>query len=213
MRLVLVCVGFLMLPGARTYAQNSAPETSKGNAAPATISDSNSSLGGAPATTQVQDRTAAASSSKDADKEPSERHTHVRLGGIAVSAGYSHFSPGFYPGIFPYDPFYYPLSAAMWGDPFWGFYSPFPNDYFRQGNDKGELKLSSVPRNASVYLNGGYAGTANHLKSFWLNAGVYDLEVSVPDGHRYQQRVYVLTGKTLRIDAKPMLTSKEGEHL
>ena len=78
----------------------------------------------------------------------------------------------------------------MWGDPFWGFYSPFPNDYFRQGNDKGELKLSSVPRNASVYLNGGYAGTANHLRA-WLNAGVYDLEVSVPDGHRYRQRVHL----------------------
>ena len=212
MRLVLVCAGFLILPGACSYAQNSAPETPKGNTAPATISNSSSSLGAAPAATQAQDHTAEPSSSKD-DKEPSEHHTHVRIGGIAVSAGYSHFSPGFYPGIFPYDSFYYPFTAAMWADPFWGFYSPFPDNYFRQGNDKGELKLSSVPKNASVYVNGGYAGTGDHLKSFWLDPGVYDLEVSVPDGHRYQQRVYVLTGKTLHIDAKPMLTAKEGEHL
>jgi hypothetical protein len=213
MRLVLVCVGFLVLPCASSYAQNSAAETSKSNAAPATISNSNSSLGAVPAATQAQDQTAEPSSSKDADKEPSEHHTHVRLGGIAVSAGYSHFSPGFYPNIFPYDSFYYPFTAAMWGDPFWGFYSSFPNDYFRQGNDKGELKLRSAPKNASVYLNGGYAGTADHLKSFWLNPGAYDLEVSVPDGHRYQQRVYVLTGKTLHIDAKPMLMTQEGDHL
>jgi hypothetical protein len=213
MRLVLVCVSFLVLPGACCFAQNSAPETSKGNSAPATISHSNSSLGAIPSATQAQDQTATLSSSKDADKQPSDHHTHVRLGGIAVSAGYSHFSPGFYPGIFPYDSSYYPFSAAMWGGPFWDFYSPFPNDYFRQGNDKGELKLSSVPKNASVYVNGGYAGTGDHLKSFWLDAGVYDLEVSVPDGRRYQQRVYVLTGKTLHIDARAMLTTKEGEHL
>jgi len=213
MRLVLVCVGFLLLPGACTYAQNSAPGTSKGNAAPATISDSNSSLGAVPAVKQTQDQAAAPSSSKDTDKQPSDHRTHVRLGGVVVSAGHSHFSPGFYPGLFPYDSFYYPFSAAMWGDPFWGFYPSFPNDYFRQGSAKGELKLSSVPKNALVYLNGGYAGTAEHLKIFWLDAGVYDLEISVPDGHRYQQRVYVLTGKTLHIDAKPMLTTKEGEHL
>lgn len=213
MRLVLVCVSFLVLPGACCFAQNSAAETPKGNAAPATISDSNSRLEATPSATQAQDQTATLSSRKDADEQPSEHHTHVRLGGIAVSAAYSHFSPAFYPGTFPYDSSYYPFSAAMWRDPFWDFYSPFPNDYFRHGNDKGELKLTSVPKHASVYVNGGYAGTGDHLKSFWLDAGVYDLEVSVPDGRRYQQRVYVLTGKTLHIDAKAMLTTKEGEHL
>jgi PEGA domain len=193
MRLVLICVGLLFLLGACSYAQNSAAERS--------------------AATQAQDQTAEPSSGKDTDKESSEHHTHVRLGGIAVSAGYTHFSPGFYPNIFPYDPFYYPFTAATWWDPFWGFYPPFPAGYFSQGNGKGELKLSGVPKNASVYVNGGYAGTADHLKSFWLDPGVYDLEVSVPGGRRYEQRVYVLTGKTLHIDAKPKLMTKEGEQL
>jgi hypothetical protein len=101
----------------------------------------------------------------------------------------------------------------MWWNPFWGFYPPFPPDYFSSGNGKGELKLSGLPKNASVFVNGGYAGTADHLKSFWLDPGVYDLEVSVADGQRYKQRLYVLTGKTLRIDPKAMTTIKEREQL
>jgi len=135
------------------------------------------------------------------------------LGGVAVSAGYTHLPPGFYPGVYPYYPFDYYGLAATWWNPFWGFYPPFPAGYFGQGDDKGELKLSGVPKNASVYVNGGYAGPADHLKSFWLDPGVYDLGVSVPDRRHYEQRVYVLTGKTLHIDAKPMRTAKEGEHL
>jgi len=213
MRLVLVCVGLLFLLIACSYAQNSAPATSTGNAAPATVSNSNSSTGVTSALTQAEGQSAESSSDKnkdtDKDKPSSGRHTHVRLGGIAVSAGYLHFSPAFYPNIFPYDPFYYPFIAATWWDPFWGFYPPFPAGYFSQGNDKGELKLNGAPKNASVYVNGGYAGTADQLKSFWLDPGVYDLAVSVPGGRRYEQRVYVLTGKTLHIDAKP----KKGEQL
>ena len=212
MRLVLFWVGFLFLLCACSYAQNSVPETSKANAATATLSNSNSSMGAASAATQAQDQTAEPSSSKDTDKEASEHHTHVRLGGIAVSAGYTHWSPGSYPNIFPYDPFYYPFTAAIWWDPFWGFYPPFPVGSFSQGNGKGELKLSGVPKNASVYVNGSYAGTADRLKSFWLDPGAYDLEISVPGGRRYEQRVYVLTGKTLHIDAKLLMT-KEGEQL
>jgi hypothetical protein len=210
MRLVLVGVGLLFLLGACSFAQNSAPETPKGDAAAATVGNSNPSTGVASAATQAQDQTAEPSSAKDSgkdtDKKSSEHHTHIRLGGIAVSAGYTQFSPGFYP--FLYDPFYYPFIAATWWNPFWGFYPGFPAGYFSQGDGKGELKLSGAPKNASVYLNGGFAGTADHLKSFWLDPGVYDLEVSVPGGRRYEQRVYVLTGKTLHIDA-----TKEGEQL
>ena len=216
MRLVLVSVGLLFLLAASSYAQSSAQETSKNNAAAATAGNSNSPAGAAAAATQDQDQIAEPSSGKDkdADKEPSEHHTHVRLGGIRVSAGYTHSSPGFYP-YFPYDPFYYPFTAATWWDPLWSVYPPFPAGYFSQGNGKGKLELSGVPKNATVYVNGGYAGTADHLKSFWLDPGVYDLQVSVPGRHRYEQRVYVLSGKTLHIDAKSMLLAKdkEGEQL
>ena len=208
MRCVLVCVSLLFLLGVCSYAQNSSSETSTTGTAPAaTGSNLDSSIGAASDRAGAQGQ-AKPLSDNDADNSPSEHHTRVRLGGVAVSAGYSNFFPGFY----PYDPFYYPLSATWW-NPFWGFYPPFPPDYFSSGNGKGELKLSGLPKNASVYVNGGYAGTADHLKSFWLDPGVYDLEVSVPDGQRYKQRLYVLTGKTLHIDPKAMTTIKEGEQL
>ena len=206
MKRLLASLGLLFLLGACSYAQN---------AASGTVSDSNSSRVATTATPD-QDQTAGPSSSKDkdTDKESSSgHHIHIRLGGITVSGGYTHFSPGFYPNDFPYGPFYYPFAAAGWWDPFWGACPPFPAGYFSQGNAKGALKLSGAPKNASVYVNGGYAGTADHLKSFWLDPGAYDLEVSVPGGRRYEQRVYVLTGKTLHIDAKPMLAGKEGEQL
>lgn len=212
MRVVLVGVGLLFLFGGSGYAQNSTPETSKPNAAPTAPSSSNSSTGAASAATQAQARTEEPSSGKvkDADTEPSERRTHVRLGGIAVSAGYAQFLPVFYPS-FPYSPFFSPFTAAWW-NPFWGLYPAFPAGYFSQGDGKGELKLNGVPGNAAVYLNGGYAGTADHLKRFWLDPGVYDLEVSLPGGRRYERRVYVLTGKTLHIEPKPM-PGKQGEEL
>jgi hypothetical protein len=208
MRRVLVCANLLFLLGVCSYAQTSSSGTSTTGSEPAATGNTlDSSTGAASDRARAQDQ-AKPLSDNDADNRPVEHRTRVKLGGVAVSAGYSNFSPGFY----PYDPFYYPLSA-MWWNPFWGFYPPFPPDYFSSGNGKGELKLSGLPKNASVFVNGGYAGTADHLKSFWLDPGVYDLEVSVPEGQRYKQRLYVLTGKTLRIDPKAMTTIKEGEQL
>lgn len=206
MRRGLVCLSLLFLLAIFSYAQKSSPDTSPPVSAPAaTGSNSDSSTGVVSDGARAQDQ-AMPFSDNDADNKSSGHRTRVRLGGVAVSAGYSNFFPGFY----PYDPFYYPLSA-MWWNPFWGFYPAFPADYFSSGNGKGELKLNGLPKNASVYVNGGYAGTADHLKSFWLDPGVYDLEVSVPDGQHYKQRLYVLTGKTLHIDPKAMTAIEEGE--
>jgi len=209
MRPVRFLVGSLFLLCACGYAQNSVPETSTGTAA-TTLNNSTSSMEAASAPTQGQDRTTESSSSKDANKA-SEHHTHIRLGGIAVSAGYTHFPTGPYPNVFPYDPFYYPFAALTWWDPLWGLYPAFPVGSFSRGNEKGELKLSGVPKNASVYVNHSYAGTADHLKSFWLDPGAYDLEVYVPGGRHYEQRVFILTGKTLRIDAKLLVTMSGGQ--
>jgi hypothetical protein len=64
--------------------------------------------------------------------------------------------------------------AALW-DPFWGPYGPFgylPN--LAYGNDKGEVKLAADPKQAGVYIDGAYAGTADCLKTLWLEPGAYD---------------------------------------
>ncbi len=207
MKRLTISLGTLFLLIACSYAQSSLQENSKQDSAASKSGTSTAS----PSQRQTQNRKSA---SDDGFDKPSGRH-HVRLGGISVSGGYSHFS-GFYPYAL-YDPFYYPFSAvsmAMLWDPFWGYYPPFyPPGYFNSGAGKGELKLSGAPKDASVYVNGAYAGTVEHLKSFWLDPGAYDLTVTTADGRRFQQRVYMLTGKTLKLEAKPLDKPKEGENL
>jgi PEGA domain len=132
------------------------------------------------------------------DTQSDEHHHryHLRLGTISVGAGYSYFS-----GPFFYNPFltyrFYPYSLG---------YSPFyaPGYYggFSYGSDKGEVKLSGAPKRAEVYLDGAYAGTADKLRNMWLTPGAYDLSVSAPGTAAFHQRIYVLSGKSLKIAAK-----------
>jgi hypothetical protein len=211
MNRLVVCLGTLLLLAVCSYAQTSAPEAAHENSAAAST-NSDSAIPASASQSKTQQTPAASTEGFD---KPSPRHARVRLGGIAVGGGYAHFS-GFYPYPF-YDPFYYPFSpvpVAMLWDPFWGYYPPFyPSGYFGPGNGKGELKLSGAPKDATVYVNGAYAGTAEHLKSFWLDPGTYDLAVATSDGRRFQQRIYVLTGKTLKLEAKPMEKPKKGDNL
>jgi hypothetical protein len=205
MKRITTCLGILLLLVSCSLAQKSAQTTDQQNSAAASKS---SDANAAASDGQTQPKKA-----DDGFDNPSGHH-HLRLGGIAVSGGYAHYS-GLYPYPFAYDPFYYPFSAvsmAMLYDPFWG-YPFYPPGYFNSGADKGELKLTGAPKDASVYVNGGYAGTIEHLKSFWLEPGAYDLAVTTADGRRFEQRVYMLTGKTLKLEAKPMQKPKEGENL
>ena len=64
----------------------------------------------------------------------------------------------------------------------------------------GHVKLNSTAKEGLVYLDGGYAGAAKDLKSIWLRPGAYNLEVRT-DKESFAQRIYVLSGKTLRIEA------------
>jgi hypothetical protein len=133
----------------------------------------------------------------------------VRLGGVVVNAGYSS-GPGWYP--------YYGFGGypgwSRWSfyDPI--FYSPYlhPGLYsgFGYGPSMGEVKLDGVDKNASVYLDDGYAGPVSKLKSMWLEPGVYKLEVRDTAGQRFERRIYVLTGKTLQVHAQ-LRPAKEPE--
>jgi len=203
MKRVAVCLGILFGLLTSSYAQNSSSDTLNRHGQTATNDNSND-----------QDHEATVTPSKQNDEQSSERETRLRLGGIVVSGGDAHFWPGVYPYGFPYGPFYSPFSTAQWWDPFWGFFPVvYPAGYFSLGDGKGEVKLDGAPKSASVYLNGGYAGTVERLKSFWLDPGVYDLVLSAPDGREYQQRVYVLTGKTLKIEAKLVKPIADGERM
>jgi hypothetical protein len=152
-------------------------------------------------------------SSASAKKEKSEkndsgssgdRKLHLRLGAIALGAGYSHFSG---PAYYPYGP--YPLSpfgseySALWF-PYWWNYPFFAPSYFAYGSDKGEVRLAAEPKTAGVYLDRAYAGTANHLRNIWLEPGAYDLSLAATGREDFHQRIYVLSGKSLKITANLM---------
>ena len=142
------------------------------------------------------------------DETPSHKY-HLRLGTVALSAGYISgpvwypYGPGFYYG--------YPYYASAFWAPFWGPFGPYsyyPADLV-YGNGKGRIELRADPKTAEVYIDGAYAGMAQHLKDFWLDPGAYDVSISAAGREPFQQRVYVLTGKTLSINAKLTAAKEE----
>jgi hypothetical protein len=139
--------------------------------------------------------------------------SRVRIGGVLLTGGYRRSYP------IPYGDPYLGYSPYLY-DPFWaGLYAPpivytplgYPGylDAFSRGSDKGEIKLNAEPKTAEVFLNDAYAGTVGDLRSFWLEPGVYDLKIEAPDGGTFSRRIYVLSGKTLKIDAELTVPKRE----
>ncbi len=118
----------------------------------------------------------------------------VHLGTITVGAGYGYYSGPVWPGY--YSPFFYdPLFYGPWiGSSF--FASPV---YLVPQPDKGQVSLQGSYDDSEVYLDDAYAGTAPTLKKFWLAPGVYELEVRPKNQPPKKKRIYVLTGKTLKV--------------
>ena len=101
----------------------------------------------------------------------------VRHIGIGIG-----FGPAFGPwGYYGYDPFFY------------GAYPMVTHP------DAGLVKLDTKVKDAEVYVNGAFAGTAGDLKSMWLRQGTYNLEVRSPGRAPYTARVYVVNGKTMHV--------------
>ena len=115
-----------------------------------------------------------------ADETPvtQPNHSHIRFGGLVVGAGYY----GFYDS-FRSSPFIHPGSYTA----------------FMQQPNMGQVKLETVDKDASVYVDGADAGSARKLKSFWLAPGVHNLELRDDKQRSSRQRVYMLSGKTLAI--------------
>lgn len=176
------------------------------------------------ASTTVQQETAVSAvpdSSKQGEQAPAAPKTddkvqngaklrqkfHLRLGTISLGLGYSYFSgPYYYPyrlfGFYPYGLAY----PAFFCDPLWcapaSLLSPFYSGSLAYAEDKGEVKLTAEPKTAAVYIDGAYAGTADHLKTMWLDSGAYDLSLSANGCKEFHQRIYILSRKSLKILAR-----------
>jgi len=73
----------------------------------------------------------------------------------------------------------------------------------------GEVKLLTAEKNAEVFLDGAYAGLSEDLKSIWLDPGAYSLELKSTGKQVFKKRIYVLSGKTVKIEVA--LTPEVGE--
>jgi len=91
----------------------------------------------------------------------------------------------------------------------WGWYGPYYGPYGFSGPygpygpyvypSAGEVKLDTKAKDAEVFINGAYAGQAGKLKSMWLRPNAYDLEIRAPGRTPYEERIYVVAGKTLHV--------------
>jgi hypothetical protein len=132
-----------------------------------------------------------------AKNEGSSHKYHLRLGAVALNGGYIS-GP-----LYSYTPYgYYPYYGAAF-EPLWAPFNSYyyPPETLAYGADKGQIRLKTDPKDAAVYIDGAYAGTVQHLKSIWLDPGAYDVSISAAGCEPFRQRVYVLTGKTLSINA------------
>ena len=94
------------------------------------------------------------------------------------------------PGFAPYDWYGYgwygPYGMYPYGSPF-----GVPN--------AGEVKLDTNVKDAEVFINGYYAGTVGQLKTMTMRTGNYNLEIRAPGRTPFQQQIYVLAGKTMKL--------------
>ena len=145
---------------------------------------------------------------RDAKQEVTVEKTGLfNLHGFSLGGGYSSSRFRYYPpfGYFrPYSYYWgrYPFHhlTGAWAYP--DFYHPAYFAGYGRTARGGRIKLKTKYKRASVYLDGAFAGLAKDLKEIWLEPGVYQLKVE-PERHEpFEIRVYVLTGKTVRIEPK-----------
>ncbi len=90
-----------------------------------------------------------------------------------------------------YSPFWGPWGGPYWG-PGWGpGYDRYPNT--------GNVKIDTKVKDAQVFINGAYLGTAHDNKTIHLKPGAYKIEIRERGREPYTTSVYVTVGKTLRL--------------
>jgi hypothetical protein len=85
-------------------------------------------------------------------------------------------------------------------DPFFDYPYPYayPPDYMAE--NFGYVKIKTERKDASVYVDGGFADRVEKAKKFALRPGTHNIELRDSDGRTlFQERVAVLVGKTTEL--------------
>ena len=90
-----------------------------------------------------------------------------------------------------YGGFYRPFWGPYWGP---GYYYGYPNS--------GEVKLDTKVKDAQVFVNGAYAGTTQQNKTMHLRPGSYNIEIREAGRTQFSEKVFVVAGKTLHLNAQ-----------
>jgi hypothetical protein len=106
--------------------------------------------------------------------------TAAARGRIGVFVG-SGFAPMGWYG-YGYGPYYGPYGA----------YYGVPN--------VGQVKLDTHVKDAQVFVDGAYAGTAGKLKTMWMRPGTYTIEMRAPGLPQFAEKIYVVAGKTVHVE-------------
>src|SRR6202035_2542641 len=78
------------------------------------------------------------------------------------------------------------------------YYGPYPYGPYLVAN-VGQVKLDTHVKEADVFIDGSYAGTLRELKSMMMRPGNYDISVRAPGRETFEQKIYVVAGKTLKL--------------
>jgi hypothetical protein len=103
-----------------------------------------------------------------------------------------------------------PAFGPGWYGPYYGMYPYGPYG----APNAGQVKLDTKVKDAEVYINGSYAGTVGQLKTMMMRSGNYDISIRAPGRAHFEQHIYVVAGKTLklqpdlRVQASPAPTDR-----
>ncbi|MGA3097283.1 MAG: hypothetical protein ABSF25_12560 [Bryobacteraceae bacterium] len=79
-----------------------------------------------------------------------------------------------------------------------GWYGPYAYGPYAVAPNAGQVKLQTKVKDAQVFVNGSFAGTAGKLKTMWLRPGNYTIELRA-QGLRYAENIFVVAGKKITL--------------
>lgn len=85
-------------------------------------------------------------------------------------------------------------------DPFFDYPYPYAYEPDYMAQNFGYVKIKTDHKDASVYVDGGYADKIEKAKKFALRPGTHDIELRDSDGRSlFREKVAVLVGKTTEL--------------